>query len=342
MVKIHNSKNRGRSSNFRILHAVVALTILLLTLSSLSLRLGSASISTPAFFRALLFRGEYAHSVILYQLRLPRILAAILGGIGLSVSGALLQTVTDNPLAAPNIIGVNAGAGLAVVISLAVSPALLVATALPAFLGAAAASALILAISRALGSSRTSLVLAGMALNAILNAAISLFTLLDTDLLTSYHAFSVGGLAGVGYEKLLFPAIMILTAAIFAFFLAPQLNPLALGDSVAISLGIRARRMRTVAVLLASASAAGVVSFAGLLGFVGLVVPNVARRLVGSSLRRLVPLSALLGANLLLAADLIGRILAAPSELPVGITMSAIGAPFFLWVLFSRRKKGGV
>ncbi len=341
MRTIHNPKRWGRLQNSRILYIEAVLIALLFTLVLLSLRFGSATLSNTAFLRALLLRGEHAHSVILYQLRLPRILAAILSGIGLSVSGALLQTVTDNPLAAPNIVGVNAGAGLAVVVSLSVFPALLDATALPALLGAAAAGALILGISRALGGSRTALILAGMALNAILNAAISLLTLLDADLLTSYHAFSVGGLAGVGYSKLLLPAVMILTSAILARLLAPRLDPLALGDATAISLGVRARRMRTVAVILAGASAAGVVSFAGLLGFVGLIVPHIARRIAGSSLRRLVPLSALLGADLLLAADLLGRLLAAPSELPVGITMATIGAPFFLWVLFSGRKKGG-
>ncbi|MBQ3085520.1 MAG: iron ABC transporter permease [Clostridia bacterium] len=282
--------------------------------------------------------GEDATArVILQYIRLPRVLGGVLAGVGLAVSGSLLQRVTNNDLAGPNIIGVNAGAGLAAILTLFAAPALAAILPLTAFCGALLTTLLIAGIAAKAGGSRSTVVLAGVAVTALLNAAISLISLLDPDVLVSYNHFSIGGLAGVQAESLWLPAAIIAAALAAALLLAKRLDLLMLGDSMASALGARVRPLRFVALLLASASAAAAVSFAGLLGFVGLVVPHIARRMAGGGLRRQLCFSALLGGILVVLADLLGRVLIAPSEIPVGILMAAIGAPFFFWLLVRRR-----
>jgi iron complex transport system permease protein len=168
---------------------------------------------------------------------------------------------------------------------------------------------------------------------ALLNAAISFISYADPDLLASYNYFSIGGLSGVQNQDLLFPALLILASFIIALIFAKQIDLLCLGDALAASLGARVKTIRLLCLLLAGASAAAAVSFAGLLGFIGLIVPHIARRLAGSSLRLQLAESALLGGILLIAADLLGRLIIAPSELPVGIITALLGAPFFLYLL---------
>ena len=170
-----------------------------------------------------------------------------------------------------------------------------------------------------------------------LNAGISFLSLLDTDVLASYNAFSVGGLAGVKMEQLVVPAVIIGLCLLVSLLLARQVHLLCLGDALALSLGVRIRALRLVCLVCASACAASVVSFAGLLGFVGLVVPHIARRLSGQTTGPLLVTSIFVGAILVLLADLLGRVLLAPTEIPVGIVMALIGAPFFFILLLRRR-----
>ena len=310
---------------------------LLLLSCALSLRYGSSGMGLKEAISALLGQEGYqTQTLIMYVIRVPRTLGALLAGIGLSVSGVLLQTVTGNDLAAPNIIGVNAGAGFAVIMILYFLPMSYELLPFAAFAGAFATTMVIVAASSRTGRDKTSIILAGIAFTAVLNAAISLLSMLDTDVLSSYNAFSIGGLSGVKTEALAVPAVLIVISLICSLMLSRQLGLLALGDSMAVSLGVNVRRLRLVALLLASPSAAAVVSFAGLLGFVGLVVPHIARRIT-TGVRSVLITSALCGAILVVLADLVGRIIAAPSELPVGIVMSMIGAPFFFVLLLKRR-----
>ena len=175
-------------------------------------------------------------------------------------------------------------------------------------------------------------------MTTLLNSVISLLSLLDEGILAQYNHFTVGSLRDVRLGSLIAPGILILTGFCLALALSGRLGVLCLGDEAAAALGIRVKRLRFLALACAAACAAAVVSFAGLLGFVGLVVPHVARRLVGESPRRMLPVAALSGACLLILADLLGRVLAAPSELPVGILMSLIGAPYFLILLAGRSR----
>ena len=320
------------------------LTLLLLLFAFLiaallSILFGGASLTPAEVAKGLFGTQDGTLTAIVRGVRLPRVLAGILAGIGLSVSGLLLQSVTDNALASPNVIGVNAGAGLSVILILACFPSLLPIVPLAAFLGAFLATLLILALAGRLGGSGVTVILSGIALTAVLNAAISFITLLDTDVVSAYNYFSIGGLSGVYLDRLPLPALLILLSFAGAMLLSRDLEVLRLGDEAAQALGVRVRPLRMLALICASASAAAAVSFAGLLGFVGLIVPHTARALVGANIRRALPATALLGGTLVLLSDLAGRTLLSPTEIPVGILMALIGAPFFLFLLIRRRHR---
>ena len=283
--------------------------------------------------------GETVNGRILWVVRLPHVAGCALAGCALAVSGLLLQTATGNPLAGPNVIGVNAGAGFALVLGLSFAPMAYALQPLLAFCGAFGCSLLIVFLSRRVGGGRVTLVLSGVAVSALLSAGISALRLLYPDRTQGYTAFSVGGVEGVGFDRMVVPALITLVVIVCTAVSAPRLDLLCLGDDLASALGARVKLLRTLALLLASASAAAAVSFAGLLGFVGLMVPHMARRLAGQgSTRRLLWVSALLGACLVILADLLGRVLFAPSQLPAGIVTAAIGAPFFFGLLMQRRE----
>ncbi|MDD2956845.1 MAG: iron chelate uptake ABC transporter family permease subunit, partial [Oscillospiraceae bacterium] len=177
-----------------------------------------------------------------------------------------------------------------------------------------------------------------IALTTLPNAGISFLSLLDSDVLLAYHDFSVGGLSGVRLENLAVPGGIILASFGASLLASGRIRLLCLGDNMALSLGVRVRALRLLCLVLASAAASAVVSFAGLLGFVGLVVPHIARKLAGEDTKYLLLHSALLGAILVLVADLLGRALFAPAEVPVGIIMAGIGAPFFFALLLKKRR----
>ena len=314
---------------------LILLPLLMLTMAA-GLCFGSAPLSLSE-----LAAGEGTARTILFGIRLPRVLAGALAGVGLSTAGVLLQTVTANDLASPNIIGINSGAGLAVILMLTFAPGAGTWLPLGAFCGAFGAALVILAAGSRLGSSRSGILLIGIAITTLFNAVISFLSLLDEGILAQYNHFTVGSLRAIRLGELLVPGIVILAGFCAALALSGRLNVLCLGDAAAAALGIRVRGLRVAAMACAAACAAAVVSFAGLLGFVGLVVPHIARALVGERPGKLIPVSALVGGILVILADLLGRTLFAPSELPVGILMSLIGAPYFLILLVRRKHHAG-
>ena len=319
--------------------AAVLLGAILVLMMLLALRLGSSSMDARVFWNALLKRPGYeTQSTILFVLRLPRMLAGLLAGIGLSVSGILLQGVTNNALAGPNIIGVNAGAGFCVILCLTFLPAAIFILPVAAFFGAFGTTLVIVALSEKAGSSKGTVILAGIACTALFQAGISFLSVLDPDVLVSYTTFSIGGFSGVTMQKLYLPAAIIFCSLLVSFLFSARINALCLGDSLAASLGIRVRAIRILSLILASASAAAVVSFAGMLGFVGLTVPHITRRLTGGSIGRQLVFAPLIGGILMIFADLLGRTLFAPTEIPVGILTALTGAPFFLFLLLRRKE----
>lgn len=318
------------------------LAVLTLICAFLGVGLGSSPIDLPAAFRGAI-RGDLAAPEvrILLYVRLPRVLAAMLAGSALAVSGMLIQAVLMNPLAAPNVIGVNAGAGFFTFLMMALLPGVRGAAQLGAFLGALLAVLLVVAVSS--GSGRLSIILCGVAVSSVFTAGINTVKTFCPDTLYNGSAFLIGGFAGVAMGDL-FPSWGLIPAALIgAWLLSGQADLLVLGEASAQSLGMNVKLTRTALLLLACLLAGCAVSFSGLLSFVGLLAPHMVRRIFGearTSHRMLIPAAALLGAGFVTLCDLLSRTLFAPYELPVGILLSFIGGPFFLMLLLRERRRG--
>lgn len=311
---------------------IIIVSILFITILC-ALLLGGASLKIEEVFKGILGIADNNINIIMQNIRIPRVVAGIISGIGLSVSGVLIQTVTGNDLASPNIIGINSGAGFMTILMLCFFPSLFHTLPLFAFLGALFTTIIIILLSKKIGTSKVNIILIGIAITTLLNAGISFISLLDTDVISTYNYFSIGGLSGVSFEQLIVPSILIVIASIVSILISHKLEVLTLGDDVAGSLGINVKALRIGALILASILAASVVSFAGLLGFVGLIVPHITRKIVGNKPKLVICFSMLIGSILVVLADLFGRVIFAPTEIPVGIVMSVIGAPFFLILL---------
>ena len=310
--------------------AVLALAaVLWLAAAALSLTQGAANLSL----------GDLLGSPIFRYSRLPRTAACLLSGAALAVAGAVIQGVLANKLASPNIIGVNAGAGLAVTLCCALGSLSGWAIAAGSFLGALAAVALVTAVSRKAGASRTSVILTGVAVNSFLSAVSEAVTQLNPEIAFLSSDFRVGGFSAVSSARLVPAAVLILGALAAVMTLCNELDVLSLGEETAQGLGLPVKKMRPLFLGLAALLAGAAVSFAGLLGFVGLIVPHAARALVGGESKFLLPLCAIGGGAFVTVCDVAARLAFAPYELPVGILMSLLGAPFFLMLLFQRNRR---
>lgn len=275
---------------------------------------------------------------ILRYIRLPRVLAAIFAGAGLAGTGVIIQTLLGNSLAGPNIIGVNSGAGFLTLIAGLMFPLCPRIQPFAAFLGALLAVMLVHGLTRRTNASKMTILLTGVILNSLLNAASEAICTFFPDAAIGYASFRVGGLSAV-QASVLYPAMgMIAVAALIALLKADVLEMLSLGDETAFSLGVPVKRYRLLFLLCAACMAGAAVSFAGLIGFLGLIVPHGARLVVGEETRKLLPLSLVWGALLLLVCDTIARTAFAPFELSVGIVMSIIGAPVFIRMLLRRSR----
>lgn len=316
------------------------LTLLLIASVVLSICVGSV----PIRLREILSfvtggsAGKSYDAIIRYS-RLPRTAGCLLAGMALAVSGAVIQSVLANPLAAPNIIGVNSGAGMMVTLWSIFFPGLVALTPVAAFFGAFLSVMVVLLIAKKSGASRITLVLAGVAVSGIFSAAIDAAVSFSPDALTAYSDFRIGGLANVSFERIVPAAVIILISFIAVLSLCSELDVMMLGSDTARSLGMNVRLIRPLLLAFAAALAGAAVSFAGLLGFIGLIVPHIMRQLLGEQSRVLIIASAMGGAVMLLLCDLVARTLFAPYEISVGIVLSFLGGPFFIWLLL--RQRGG-
>lgn len=332
-----NSKSNSRS---RHIYIYILLFGLLITASFLSVMLGSVYINPADILKCFFTPDKTSVTYILIMnIRLPRMLGAIIAGMGLSVAGVILQGVMNNALASPNTIGVNSGAGFFVMLAMMLFPHSGYATSIASFVGALITTLAIYALAYMADSSRTTIILAGITVSSFLNAGINTIKLINTDITLNITSFLMGTLSGLTFNKIALPAIGIIAAVLVSLILAKPLNILSLGDDYARSLGLNVPLTRFFLLVLSSIMAGLVVSFAGLLSFIGLIVPHICRTLFGSDARYLLPTSALLGASFVLICDIIGRLIAAPYELPAGIIMAFIGGPFFMYLLL--KKKGG-
>lgn len=280
--------------------------------------------------------------VIVHQLRLPRIVLAATIGAGLAAAGAAFQGLFRNPLADPFVVGASGGASLgatlAIILGLNFQFAGFGTVPLAAFSGALLAVFAVYSIAEMGGNAPAiSLLLAGAALSTLLSAVVSLLMLVSDETLHQVFAWTLGGLSGRSWTHLLSSAPYLLLGLLTLFLMARPLDALASGDEIAQSLGLSLRQARGVIVAAASLTTAAAVAAGGVIGFVGLIAPHVARLLFGSQHQRVIPSSMLIGAILLLLADDLARTLLAPVELPVGIVTSILGGTFFLYLLKSRQ-----
>lgn len=281
-----------------------------------------------------------AAAYTVWHVRLPRVLLAVLLGAGLAAAGALLQGMTRNPLSDPEILGVNQGASCFVVIALMMfgeqNTSLVIM--LSAFLGAAAGGSLIYVLAFRGGYSPYRIVLAGSAVSLFLGAVTTGVILLHENKLMEILYWMAGKLSGASWEDIRFILVPVLLALGIAFALARRMNVLVLGEETAQGLGMNTARIRRLLSVLVVVLAGSAVAVAGPIGFIGLMVPHMARRLVGHDYRVLLPFSALLGANLLVLADFASQWITYPADIPVGIITALLGTPFFVYLL--RRRKG--
>ena len=301
--------------------------------SFLSLTKGSSIISIKEITDILLNPGNDPRSQIIWNIRMPRTIVGALVGINLSLSGAILQAIMRNPLADPHIIGISSGAGLAGVVIMILFPAMEYLITPVAFIGAMLAAVCIYILAWKNGIKPVRIILAGVAVSAFLGAGISGLMIFYSDRVHGALMWMVGGLAARGWPhvNIILPYAVI--GLILALASAAYLNILQLGDEMARGLGVNVEVTRIILTAIAALLAASAVSVVGLLGFVGLVVPHAARLLIGSDYRFLLPASALLGIAIVTLSDTFARVIFAPIELPVGIIMAFLGAPFFLFLL---------
>ena len=305
----------------------------LLIIFSVSLLVGSIPLNIPDPLTA----GSVSN-IVFFSIRLPRVFAALLSGLAFSVSGLLIQKATGNGLSSPNIIGVNSGAGASVLLFLSLAPDMFAILPLAAFLGAIISVSIVFLISSLTKrvSSSISLILSGVAVNALFNAVISTISSLDPETMASYSAFSIGGFSGIYSSMLRVPALLIIISIALSFLLSDRMDVISLGDEIASSMGYRPLGIRILLIAIASLLAASAVTFSGLLGFVGLVTPHAASFLTSGNSRRTLILSSLIGPSLVMLSDLAGRTIISPSELPAGVFMAIIGVPFFIFLLLRR------
>lgn len=315
--------------------------LLLCAAIALSLFGPNGSYAFTDFVKAVFSRrdADQVASLILWGVRLPRMLAGIFCGIGLSVAGYLMQESLNNRLAAPSIMGINNGAGLFALIGICLFQGGFVVRGLFSFFGAMVSILLVWMISVYSGSRKSTMILAGVAVSALMSSFTNLIITLRPDTVTDKTAFQLGSLQSIPVSLLTMTAVCVVIGTIFAVLLAPGIELLSLGDEMAQGLGLSVKACRYTAVFLAAFLSAAAVASCGLISFVGLIIPNLVRRMEQERSRTQVLLCGIWGGALVLFADTLARILFYPYELPVGMILSLLGAPFFIVMIAFRRRR---
>lgn len=324
--------------------AIFAMVVVLLVVAAIELACGASAIDIPTSIAALFGQGSASDIAAAQGIRLPRVVCAIISGAGLAIAGAVLQSVLENPLASASTVGISQGAGFGATFAiLMVVPAItgssasvnMGMTALFAFAGAMISSLVVLAFSR-LGLLRPeSIILVGVALSALFAGASTIIQYFADDVeLTKVMFWQFGDLSRATWSQMGFMFVVGLVCTVYFIFNRWNYNALQNGGHVAGGLGVSVDRVRVLGVLFASIMAAAMVSFVGLINFIGLIAPHIARRFIGNDYRYLLPASLVLGAIIMLASDLVARMIISPIILPIGAITSFLGAPLFLYLLY--------
>lgn len=313
---------------------LILLPIALFVVSVASLMIGQVSFTVGEVFQGILSSDDTLARRIIWEIRLPRILIGIIVGMCLAIAGAILQGVMQNPLADPGVIGITSGAGMMAVLVMVVFPGYILYLPIAAFIGAFVAAMIVYTLSvKKGGTSPTRIVLVGVAVNAICGAGTNALMILYSDRVQSVLPWLSGGLTGVGWVQLENVVYYVLVALILAVVGIQRIRIMRLGDEMAKLLGENVERSRLFLILVSTLLAGLAVSVAGLVGFVGLVVPHILRLIIGGEHKYLIPCSAFGGAVLVVFADTIARSAFNPTEIPVGILLAFIGGPYFLYLI---------
>ena len=338
-----------------VIIAIMAVSVILLGIACLFA--GSSNMTVAQGLQALMGKGSPAQNRIIWNIRIPRVLAAIVAGAGLSVAGLIMQSTLNNAMASPSTLGVSNGAVFGANLSIiALSGGFLTtgnnalrfdvganpyATSILAFVFAMASVLLILGLCSVRAFSPNVVVLAGIAIGAVWTAATTVLQFYATDVgLSAAVVWSFGDLSRATYLKVAIMAIVAAVGIVYFALMSWKFNALLSGEATAKTMGVRTAGLRFVALLLGSMITAVCVSFLGVIGFVGIICPHIAKRLLGQDHRITIPVSCLMGSLLLLLADTCSRIIGGGSALPVGAITSLLGAPFFLFIIFSRKERG--
>ncbi len=319
--------------------AIIVITLCCLLLATvIAIGLGSVRIAVPDILSALFStNGETKFDTIIFDIRLPRVLLALIIGANIAISGALLQAVMGNPLADPGLTGVTSGAAACVLVIMLVFPEYTYLVPIAAFVGGVIAACIVYMLAwRRTGITPITIILSGVAVNALCGGVVGFLSIIYSDRLPSAVQWLNGSLAAKGHNALMMIYPYAIIGWILSIFAIRKANIIRLGDQVAMNLGENVTRIRIVLSLLAVFLAAVSVAAIGMIGFVGLIVPHMARMLVGSDYKYMLPMSMILGALVLLLADTGGRTLFAPLDIPAGILMAVIGAPYFLYLMRGR------
>ena len=324
------------SSSKKICMILTTVFVLCFTIL-ISLRIGSIDISFKELIDGMFLNKQSNNFLIIRDLRMPRVLSAVLIGGNLAVAGALLQTTMKNPLADPGIIGISSGASLGAIAVMVIFTDLIKYKIIIAFIGGIIAACLVYLIGEDKGFSPVRIILAGVCVNSILNALSSMVTVFNSAGVSSIQTWLLGSLVNITWNDFKILALYTIVGIALCLLVIKSCDLMGLGDKTAQSLGLNVNRVRVmitfVAVFLTSIST----GVGGVISFVGLVIPHICRFLIGSSHKFLIPFSYFMGGFLLLVADTVSRNIFRPYEIPVGLTMCLVGGPFFIYIL--RRSK---
>ena len=355
-LSIQETRDRYKKRGF--LFWVIALTILLTVVVIGAIAIGSTYIEPGEVYKVLLSKlsngilfkdvGTVMTQNIIWEIRFPRVLLGALCGSGIALCGVLMQCVTKNPIAEPYMLGISSGAScgaVAVIVLGGISSIGINSISIGAFAGSILSGVLVFAIGTQMGktTSTTRLVLSGMAISTIFSALTNLLIYSADNSNQAKNAlfWTIGSLGGAKWDVLLFPFIILVIVMIIAFIMSKSLDILLLGDDSAIILGINVKRIKSIILVLATLLTSSLVAITGAIGFIGLVVPHISRTISGSDHKKLIVLSALMGAIFLIVSDVLARGLFPPIEIPIGIITALIGGPFFLYLISKKNYSFG-
>lgn len=330
-IDLENKKNK--------FYVFLILTITIILISVTSLVVGSSSLKAIDIFKYFTFQEiSDKTEIIIETLRLPRLAGGLIVGSSLALAGFILQVVLNNSLASPSTIGVNSGAALFVVLGASLFSSIQVNV--WAFIGSLIVVFLVVGISYFTNSSRITIILTGISISAICSGLIDLITIFNVNVIYDKTSFYIGGLGTVNINDIKYALPLILIAYVIIFAFRNSFSILVLGDSIAYSLGVNVKRTRIIAIIVVALLSSTATTIAGLIGFVGIIVPHIVRKVLCGDVKVLIVVTAILGGIFVVFADTIGRVLISPYEIPVGIVLSLTGGPFFIYLLLNSSKRG--